>query len=145
MTSWRPRLRWDIFIGRIGCFFAGCCYGKQCSLPWAVTFRDSDSLAPLGVPLHPTQLYSSGSNLLIFLILLVLRRYRKFDGQIFWLYVALYGAARSLIEIFRGDFRGGEILGVLSPSQAVGGVMILLAIAMLVILAGKSAREKDSG
>ena len=54
------------FFGRIGCFFAGCCYGKHCDLPWAVTFNHPDSLAPTGIPLHPTQLYEALGNLAIF-------------------------------------------------------------------------------
>ncbi|OQY04011.1 MAG: prolipoprotein diacylglyceryl transferase [Desulfobacteraceae bacterium 4572_123] len=132
-----PALALGHSLGRIGCFSAGCCYGKTCELPWSITFHDPASLAPINIPLHPTQLYSSGSNLMIFLILLTFRRYRKFEGQIFWLYVLLYGIARSVIEMFRGDYRGGEIMGVLSVSQTVGCSLALVAAVMLMILAGK--------
>ena len=56
-------------IGRWGCFFAGCCYGVKTDVPWAITFTDPNSLAPLGIPLHPTQIYLSINALVIFLIL----------------------------------------------------------------------------
>ncbi len=128
-------------LGRIGCFFAGCCYGKACDLSWAITFHDPASLAPINVPLHPTQLYSSAGNFLIFLILFVVRRYQKFEGQIFWLYVLLYGVTRSFIEMFRGDYRGGEIMGVLSVSQTVGCSLAFVAVVMMVVLAKRADPE----
>jgi len=128
------------FFGRLGCLSAGCCYGKACSLPWAITFHNPNSLARIGVPLHPTQIYSAMSNLSIFIILFFIRKHKRFDGQIFWLYVLMYGVLRSIIEIFRGDFRGAYIFGVLSISQAIGLSMAVLALAMLVILYTRSVR-----
>lgn len=126
-------------FGRIGCFFAGCCYGKTCELPWAVTFEDPNSLArPLGVPLHPTQLYSSLNNLMIFGILVFIRPKMKFEGQLFWIYILLYGVTRSVIEFFRGDFRGEVLMGMFSISQVIGWSMALLAVGMLFILKKKS-------
>jgi len=125
-------------IGRIGCFFAGCCYGKVCDLPWAVTFSRPESLAPIGIPLHPTQLYSAANNLFIFCILWLFRHHKKFDGQLFWMYVLLYGIGRSIIEIFRGDFREQSIFGFLSVSQAIGGAMSIIAVVMLVRLSKSS-------
>jgi len=62
------------FFGRLGCFSAGCCYGKACDLPWAVTFTNPDTLAPIGIPLHPSQLYQAAGNLIIFVILWLFRR-----------------------------------------------------------------------
>ncbi len=125
-------------IGRVGCFFAGCCYGKVCDLPWSVTFKHPDSLAPIALPLHPTQLYSAASNLIIFFILWFLRRRKKFNGQVFWVYILLYGIGRSIIEIFRDDFRGHAIFGFLSTSQAIGGAMSIVAVIMLVRLSSSS-------
>lgn len=122
------------FMGRIGCFFAGCCYGKTCDLPWAVTFTHPESLAPKGVPLHPTQLYSSLNSLLIFFVLLGLRRIKRFDGQIFWSYVLLYGATRFILEHFRGDERGMFVGGMLSTAQLIGLALAVIAIAMMIIL-----------
>jgi phosphatidylglycerol:prolipoprotein diacylglycerol transferase len=121
------------FVGRIGCFFAGCCYGKTCDRMWAVTFRHPEALAPLHMPLHPTQLYESGANLMIFLVLFFSRHRKKYHGQMFLIYVVLYGVIRALIEIFRGDFRGTSVFGILSVSQAIGISLAVIAAAMLII------------
>ena len=129
-----PPLALGHFFGRLGCLFAGCCYGKATDLPWAITFTNTESLAPLGVPLHPTQLYAAINNLLIFVFLWFFRRRKKFDGQIFWIYVLLYGVTRSFIEMFRGDFRGELILGVLSISQVIAATMTVMAVVMLILL-----------
>jgi phosphatidylglycerol:prolipoprotein diacylglycerol transferase len=107
-------------LGRIGCFMAGCCYGKPSDLPWAVTFSHPEALAPLGIPLHPTQLYHAFGNLIIFLSLLFLRRHKRFDSQLFWLYLIFYGMIRSLLEVFRGDDRGAVLLDLFSLSQVLG-------------------------
>jgi len=121
------------FFGRLGCLFAGCCYGKACDLPWAITFKNPDSLAPLGIPLHPTQLYHAGGNLILFGFLWFFRKRKTFEGQLFWLYVLLYGIIRSFTEVFRGDFRGSPVFGILSVSQVLGGTMAIIAIVMLII------------
>ena len=126
-------------IGRIGCFFSGCCYGHQCNLPWAVTFTDPHSLAPLHISLHPTQLYSVFSNLLLLFILISVEKSRrlgtmKYDGMIFWLYITLYGLFRSCVEIFRGDPRGDFWLEFLSVSQGIGLTMVLVGSGMLIYL-----------
>ena len=108
-------------LGRIGCFFAGCCYGRPTSMPWGVRFTDPHSLVPpdlLGVPLHPTQLYESAANLLLFFVLARLYNKPHKDGVILLLYVACYSLLRFTIEFFRGDYRGGFVLG-LSPSQCI--------------------------
>ena len=132
------------FFGRIGCFFAGCCYGRVCDLPWAVTFSNPDSLAPLGIPLHPSQLYHAAGNLLIFLFLWFYRKKRTYHGQLLWMYVAIYGAVRTLLELFRGDFRGSVFLGVFSVSQVIGICMVILGITMMVILGKKTQIERDA-
>ena len=129
-----PSIAFGLFVGRIGCFFAGCCYGKTCDLPWAVIFTHPESLAPKGVPLHPTQLYSSLNGLFIFFVLVGIRRIKGFEGQIFWTYVLLYGVTRSIIEHFRGDERGMFVEGMFSTSQLIGLIMAVIAIAMMIIL-----------
>jgi len=138
-----PSLALGQALGRMGCFFAGCCYGKACDLPWAITFTNPDTLAPIGVPVHPTQLYSAFTNLAIFTLLFSFRKRKTFDGQIFWLYVLLYAITRSIIEIFRGDFRGQLVFGVLSISQATGCLMAILAVIMIVYLRGKTSEIKS--
>jgi phosphatidylglycerol:prolipoprotein diacylglycerol transferase len=123
-------------IGRLGCFSAGCCYGRQTDLPWAVTFTDPNCLAPLGVQRHPTQLYSSAAALVIFLLLLLIYRFHRFRGQVFWSYVVLYSVGRFILEYFRGDERGFvRLLGhVLSTSQLISALALIIGITMLIIL-----------
>ncbi|MFW6010966.1 MAG: prolipoprotein diacylglyceryl transferase [Desulfosalsimonas sp.] len=131
------------FFGRLGCFSAGCCYGKPSELPWAVTFSHPEALVDpehLYVPLHPTQLYSAAANLFIFLVLMGLRKKKRFHGQIFLFYIFFYGLLRSVIEIFRGDDRGGLVMGVLSVSQVLGISIAVFSLAVLVFLGIKARR-----
>ena len=138
-----PGLALGQSIGRIGCFFAGCCYGKICNLPWAVTFTNPNSLAPRGIPLHPTQIYSVISDFLIFAVLWFFRKKSRFHGQIFWLYVLLYGITRPIVEIYRGDFRGQTFFEIFSISQIIGAVMAVLAVIMMIIL-NKHYRQRGT-
>jgi phosphatidylglycerol:prolipoprotein diacylglycerol transferase len=131
-------------VGRFGCFFAGCCYGKPTSLPWGITFTDpfaqTNVGTPLGVPLHPTQLYEAGAELLILGVLLVTeRKGRPFPGRTFWLYMLLYAISRFVIEFFRGDERGTVFM--FSTSQFISLLLAPLAVVMLVYLS--RAKEPD--
>ena len=121
-------------FGRLGCLFAGCCYGKACDLPWAMTFAHPQTLAPIGIPLHPTQIYAAICNLTIFIILMAIRSRMRFDGQLFLIYVMLYGIARSVIEIFRGDDRGGMILGMFSVAQVIGLSITIMSLMLMMYL-----------
>ena len=67
------------------------------------------------------------------MFLFFFRKHKKYDGQLFWLYVLIYGIMRSFIEIFRADFRGEFFYGVLSISQVVGGFMVVVSLIMLFI------------
>jgi phosphatidylglycerol---prolipoprotein diacylglyceryl transferase len=131
-------------IGRFGCLFAGCCYGKETHVPWAITFHDPFAAAnvgtPLGVPLHPTQLYEAGAEFIILLLLLgTERKGRPFPGRTFWLYMFLYGVSRFIIEFYRGDERG--VVGMFSTSQFISIVLVPLAIVMLFVLSRTIAPE----
>jgi len=94
-------------IGRVGCFMAGCCYGKPTSLPWGVTFTNpiAERIAgtPLNVSLHPTQLYEAGAEFLNFLLLVWLGTRQRFAGQLVGAYFILYGIERGAIEFLRAD------------------------------------------
>lgn len=94
-------------IGRVGCFMAGCCYGKPTWLPWGLKFTNpiAEQLVgtPLGVALHPTQLYEASLELANFIFLIFLSRRQRFAGEIAGAYLILYGIERGLIEIVRGD------------------------------------------
>ena len=137
--------------GRLGCLAAGCCYGRPTSLPWGITFTNPLAAAnvgtPLGIPLHPTQIYEAGAELLILLVLLATeKRGRPFPGRTFWAYMFLYAVSRYIIENYRGDPRG-TVFGIFSTSQFISLVLAPLALAMLVWLS-KSApttRRKCSG
>jgi len=124
-------------VGRFGCLFAGCCYGKPTTRPWGITFTDPFAAAnvgtPLGVALHPTQLYEAGAELLILIVHLdTERKGRPFPGRTFWLYMLLYAISRFIIEFYRGDDRG--MVGMFSTSQFISIVLAPLAIVMLVYL-----------
>lgn len=122
-------------IGRLGCFSAGCCYGKPAEwIPWSVTFRNPDSLAPIGVPLHPTQLYESAGEFLNFLILIVMRRHQAFKGQLFWMYILNYSIIRFIVERFRGDEARGFILPDFSYAQGISIIMFVTAILFIIRL-----------
>src|ERR1700730_19228155 len=113
-------------VGRLGCLFAGCCYGKPTDLPWGITFTDPFAAAnvgtPLNTPLHPTQLYEAGAEALILIVLLATESWgRRFAGRTFWLYMLLYALSRFIVEIF-------------STSQFISVLLAPLAIAMLVYL-----------
>ena len=124
-------------IGRLGCLFAGCCFGRATDVPWAITFRSEyaaqNAGTPLNRPLHPTQLYEAGAELLILLILLATeRKGRPFPGRTFWGYILLYGISRFIIEFYRGDTRG--TVWMFSTSQFVSIIIVPLAIVMLIVL-----------
>lgn len=118
-------------FGRLGCFSAGCCYGKPAEIPWAVTFKDPHSLAPRAIPLHPTQLYEALATFSIFLTLIVMRRRERFQGKLFWYYLVFYSTSRFIIEFFRGDPRGWTIAPTLSLAQGISILAAGLAIYML--------------
>jgi phosphatidylglycerol:prolipoprotein diacylglycerol transferase len=138
MSFWKtsdlcaPAIALGQAIGRIGCFMAGDDYGKPASLPWAVTFRDPDAAriggAPLGVPLHPVQIYESLACLLIFFLLIRWARKKRFDGEIILVYTFLYALARFLLEYLRGDADRGFVFGgVLSTSQFIAVILAPLS------------------
>ncbi len=117
-------------LGRLGCFFAGCCHGVPTDMPWGVTFTDPISQAePLNTPLHPTQLYSATLIFGIMIVLLMLKRHNRFEGQLFFIYIILYAFGRGIIEFFRGDEERGYVIdGVLSHSQFISLGVIAVTV-----------------
>lgn len=115
-------------IGRIGCLMAGDDYGRPTDLPWAVRFTDADAAriggAPLGVPLHPVQLYESIICLVLFVVLVQLSRRKRFDGEVILAYTLVYAIARFVLEFFRGDADRGFVFGgLLSTSQFIAVIL----------------------
>jgi phosphatidylglycerol---prolipoprotein diacylglyceryl transferase len=134
-------------VGRFGCLMAGCCYGRPTDVAWAITFTDPLAAqnvgTPLGIPLHPTQLYDAGAELIILgLLLFTERKGRPFAGRTFWLYLLLYAISRFIIEFYRGDPNRGTVFGALSTSQFVSLLLIPGSILMLAYLRkrGQAAR-----
>jgi len=124
------------FFGRLGCFSAGCCWGKiapeGCS--YAVTFEDpGSSVNPgfLGKPLYPTQLMEAALNLLNFIILFLVFRKKKFNGQVFALYIFNYSIIRFFVEFYRGDDGRGYISFLhLSVPQFVSVIGFIAAVVL---------------
>lgn len=116
-------------LGRLGCFFAGCCYGLPTNHPWGVTFTDPLCLAPTGVSLHPTQLYHAGAVFTIFLVLWAVRDRFAVPGRRTGLFLVLFSMARVVIEQFRNDFRGD--LYWVTPTQAVALAFFLAGMYLL--------------
>jgi phosphatidylglycerol:prolipoprotein diacylglycerol transferase len=132
-------------IGRIGCFSAGCCYGKPTNLPWGITFTNQYAYenvgVPLNVPLHPTQIYESAGTFLLFVFLMWRLKRKHFTGQIILLYLMLYAGLRFVIEFFRGDEdRGFVFHGLLSTSQFIG-ILTILAAAVVFGYLRRGSRE----
>ncbi|MGH9782987.1 MAG: prolipoprotein diacylglyceryl transferase [Terriglobia bacterium] len=111
-------------LGQFACLANGDSYGRPADLPWAITYTDPRSLAPLNVPLHPIEIYEMGAYFLVFLVVWMTRKRFKVDGFSFLVYLAAYGVARFLVEFFRDHpavFAGGI------PAAQVVGVVLMLA------------------
>lgn len=133
-------------VGRIGCFLAGCCYGRQCSQDWAVIFNHPDSLAPTGVPLHPSQLYeSAGLFFLVIFLLLIEKRVTRVPGRMITVYIAGYTVLRFIVEHFRADQRGEAFDGLLSMTQLLAIFAVIIAAGVYGYLTLRHGRNKLSG
>jgi len=143
--AFAPAISLGLAIGRLGCFSAGCCWGKPTTHWWGVQFPEAARLfvgTPTAMRLHPTQLYEAAASVLIFLWLLQRRKTRRFPGQLILLYAIVYGAARFLIEFVRDDWRGS--VGPLSTSQFIAVVIIPVAAILYVRLKSRAAAVAGS-
>jgi phosphatidylglycerol:prolipoprotein diacylglycerol transferase len=137
-------------IGRLGCFLAGCCYGKVTTVPWAVVFTDPFAAANAGTPLnlhlHPTQLYESAAEGLILIGLLAFeKKGRAFPGRTFWSYMLAYAVSRFIIEFFRGDAgRGLYFADAVSLSQVISIGLVPLSLVMLWWLSRAASPTADA-
>ena len=125
-------------FGRIGCFLAGCCYGKETDGFWGIEFHES-KYAPNGIRLLPTQLISSGLDFLLFFALIWYAKRKKGDGQIGGLYLILYSVGRFILEFYRGDLIRGSV-GYLSTSQFISIFTVAAGIALFVVSGKKKNR-----
>lgn len=118
-------------FGRVGCFMAGCCYGKPTTSFLGITFTDPACQAPLNSALFPSQLMEAGYIFVLMIFLLIIRNKRTFYGQLFLLYVIFYAVGRIVLEYFRGDeVRGFIIEDYLSHSQLIG--LLILGVVVWV-------------
>ena len=124
-----PALALGHTFGRIGCFFSGCCYGKNSDCFLAIAHK------------HPTQLYEACGNLIIFFILHNFLKKAHKDGYVFVLYMVLYSILRFCVEFFRGDDRGTFFFG-LSPAQNISIVIFVVAVIILLFAKNGAKNEK---
>jgi phosphatidylglycerol:prolipoprotein diacylglycerol transferase len=114
---------------KVGCLFNGCCYGKESSLPWAITFPTRARGAPPDIPLHPTQIYEI---LVVVCVLIIFKKlnYKRWRGAMLLWFLALYGTGRAATEFFRGDSEHHLLIGPFTLSQLIclisAGISIIL-------------------
>jgi phosphatidylglycerol:prolipoprotein diacylglycerol transferase len=138
-----PSIALGCVFGRIGCLLNGCCYGRESDLPWAIHFPAGHQTYPHGV--HPTQVYDSLLNLLLYFGLAWLYRRRKFDGEVFATYLVGYAVFRSLVEIFRGDYSQYYLGGWATPAQLVSIGILLVGLVLWLVLSKSAPREARGG
>ena len=127
-----PSIALGCVFGRIGCLLNGCCYGRECTLPWAIHFPHGHQTYPRGV--HPTEVYDSLLNLVLYLGLAWLYRRKKFDGEVFAAYLIGYALFRSFVEMFRGDYPQHYLGGWATPAQLVSMGILVFGLALWFLL-----------
>ncbi|MDR2772750.1 MAG: prolipoprotein diacylglyceryl transferase [Elusimicrobiota bacterium] len=136
-----PAVALGHFLGRIGCFMAGCCNGKPTDMPWAIVFNNPDSLSLIkGIPVHPVELYESFTNLILFIVLHNYNKKNHKDGLAIAAYLLAYSIYRFIFEFFRGDYRGEPILG-LSTSQFIS-IFVFIAGIIIVYRVNRNGKNK---
>lgn len=133
-----PSISLGSAFGRLGCLMTGCCYGRACTLPWGIRFPEDH--ATFGTTVHPTQIYDSLINLAIYVALEWAYRRKRFDGQVFALWLLIYPIARSVTELFRGDYPQRYAGGALTPAHLVSIGIFLIGLALYWLLPRTNAR-----
>lgn len=136
-----PSIALGSSFGRVGCLMNGCCYGRPTSMPWGIRFPYGHETYPNYV--HPTEIYDSLLNLTLYCFLAWLYRRKKFDGQIFALYLICYAVLRSFVELYRGDYTPVHMLGPLTPGQLISIGTITTGAILLWILSRKKNETHD--
>jgi phosphatidylglycerol:prolipoprotein diacylglycerol transferase len=144
-----PWLPLGHFFGRLGCLMAGCCHGAETALPWAITYSSPDTMAPIGVPVHPAQIYAMTYNLGLAGLLVWMRGRKRFDGQLTLVYLSIYPILRSLNELVRGDLERGWFLeGTLGEfitnAQAISLGVAIFAAALWALLIAAAPKKKKA-
>jgi phosphatidylglycerol:prolipoprotein diacylglycerol transferase len=138
-----PGISLGYFFGRFGCLMNGCCFGRECHLPWAITYPEGHETHPRSpvpgiptsaIPVHPTQIYDSLLNLGFYFLLNHFFYRRKFDGQILALYLMGYAVLRAFVEYFRGDYPVHYLGGIATPAQLISVVILAAGITLYLVL-----------
>jgi len=136
-----PSIALGSMFGRIGCLLNGCCYGYACDLPWAIHFPATHETE--GKAVHPTEIYDALLNLILYLGLAWLFRHRrKFDGQIFAIYLMVYAIFRSIAEAFRGDYPVDHIHGGITSAQLLSIPMFIVGVGLYVWLSRRPVLKR---
>ena len=140
-----PSVALGSVFGRIGCLLNGCCYGRPTDLPWGLTFTNPQahdlSGTPLGIPLHPTEIYDALLNLVLYGFLAWLFRRKKFDGEIFSTYLICYAVTRSSVEYFRGDYSNLHYHLGLTPAQWISVPIFVAGLALAIVLSRRGQKR----
>ncbi len=146
-----PSIALGHFFGRLGCFFAGCCFGRPAGdsiigVIFKNTFAHNHTGVPINISIYPTQLMEAALNLLNFIILLFAFKKKKFEGQIFVMYIFNYSIIRFFVEYFRGDLDRGYIFGGVShafTSLSIPQFISIIGIIFSFILYFKFKKKSD--
>lgn len=133
-----PSIALGYVPGRIGCLLNGCCYGLPTHLPWAIHFPAEHDTRGVGV--HPTQIYDAVLGLGLYLGLAALYRRKKFDGQVFAVYLLGYAVTRSVVELFRGDYPVRYLGGWVTPAHLLSGVALAAGAILYATLRRRAAK-----
>ena len=138
-----PSIALGYVFGRIGCLLNGCCYGRACNLPWAIRFPEGNPLGSPTFPVHPTEIYESLLNLCLYAALAWLFRRKKFDGQVFGVYLVSYAVLRSFVEMFRGDYPEPKhyLGGWATPAHLVSIAIFAAGLVLLALLRRLEAKR----
>lgn len=137
-----PSIALGYVFGRFGCFLNGCCYGRVCTLPWAIHF--STDHETYGLSLHPTQIYDALLSLGLYALLANWYRRKKFDGQVLSIYLICYAFTRSLVEYFRGDYSARHIHAGLTPAHWISILILTTGLALYGLLRRSQTRTRQS-
>ncbi len=151
-----PTLALAHSVGRLGCTAAGCCYGRPVpnaedvsvgihfmkDFPFFYIVFPTGAVAPQSIPLYPTQLLEAGGNFLIFLVLLLLTKRKSFDGEVFSLYLLLYGAERFALEFYRGVTPPLPGIG-LTWNQVVSVIMMISSLILFFMLRASASPARE--
>jgi len=133
-----PALGLGSFLTRIGCFFNGCCYGTPTNVPWGVIFPPESAAGYhfTNIPIHPAQLYSSFYGLLILVILLIIERWKRYDGFLLYVFLILYGLSRFTVDLFRYYEESMVLFSIgnqpLSVNQGISFLMIIAGLSLII-------------